>query len=231
MFPKFIDLKKLPDPIEEYVAWIDIMGTKSVFEKTDKSPTLYILKLHACAESVIKGTDFNYYPAVDGFFLTHKECNVLLVAVKNIFQQVAQGMINERNIEYRFMIRAGLSYGSVTHGKNINIDDPKLSDKLKKSLLFGKAVVAATEAEKGAPPFSINIDETSVDHFTPSLSNGLTRVNNHIIWFDIDFVDKDNFKKSIIEYYTWINKKPMWSNYDPEKMKKHLFEFLMMFDT
>lgn len=68
----YIDINKLPDASDEYVAWVDIMGTKNIFEKTDLSPTLYILKLMKCAVQTLSGkTGFKLYPVIDGFYITY----------------------------------------------------------------------------------------------------------------------------------------------------------------
>ncbi len=229
MTPPYINLDSLPNPIKQYVAWIDIMGTKSFYEKTNKSPMLYILKLHACAEAATKSKNgLRYYPAADGLFLTHNERTPLLEVVKEIFQEIALDVINTRKIEYRYMIRAGIVHGEINHGSDISLDQQQLplTNALRQSLVFGKALVDATEAEKGRPPFSATIHNSLFSNVPLSVSGPKYE---YYAWFDDGFNKKEEFKNAILEYYTWIGAHRDWVNaYDEVKMKQHLFDFLLM---
>jgi hypothetical protein len=230
--PPYISLKNLPNPIKQYVAWIDIMGTKSFYKKTSKSPMLYILKLHACAEAAIRTKNgLTYYPVADGLFLTHNERAPLLTAVKEIFQGIALDVINTHKVEYRYMIRAGLAFGEINHGSDITLEEEQLplNNELKRSLVFGKALVDATEAEKGQPPFSVTIYD-SISNSEPLSVSGLEY--EYYAWFNDGFDKKEEFKDAILEYYIWIKKHDYWVNgYDETKMKQHLFDFLIMLDS
>lgn len=222
----FININKLPDGQKEYVSWVDIMGTKNMFIKSDKCPTLYILKLHKAAEKILNNyndKNFTYYPVIDGFYLVSSDKNLLVDTLKKLFIKLSEEFISEKEQGYKFMIRAGLSYGEVIHGKNINISDDKLGikTKTKDMLLFGKPIVDATLAENGLPPFAIGIYEDSKTHFDDLAIDG--KIN----WFD-DFKQKEDLIDKVITYYAWHEQHKNWVEYPEDKKKQHLFDFIMM---
>ena len=225
----FISLGVLPALSTEFVIWVDVMGTKSVFKESNNSATLFILKLFKSTFLSLQNEELNsykLYPVMDGYFLTHDDPEKLIAIIKKIFIQIANEFIVEKKPGYKFMIRAGLARGTVMHGDAIS-DSAEISfiSPISKSLLFGKGVVDAVEAEKGAPPFSITIHEKSRKWF--EMLNIKTTKDGQLDWLNSAF-DSEKFKHSVNEYYQFRDEIPSWVDYPEEKKVKHLAAFLKM---
>jgi hypothetical protein len=225
----FINISDLPHPCREFIAWVDVMGIKNIFKKTHRSPMLYILKLHKCAH-LIKGSDVHckIYPVIDGFYMAHDDPEKLFSMLKEIFVLMANEFIYENKIGYRFMIRAGVAVGGITHGVDLpSIREMEIITSIKSLLLFGRGAVDAVEAEADGSPFSIIIHELSRGFVSKyiNISN-----NGEVIWFGRSF-DRVKFRDKVIEYYAWIENNPNWVDYPLEKRNKHLSEFKAMIDS
>ncbi len=64
----------------------------------------------------------------------------------------------------KFMMRAGLAYGPVLHGRDIPEEafaDPEQIRDTKSSVLLSPAMVLAYRAESKAPPFGIYVDDSA----------------------------------------------------------------------
>lgn len=135
----YIPVSEIPKPNQECVAWVDIMGTKNIFRRTDSSPTIYILKFHQYAKNIIEKTEkgIKQYPVIDGFYITHADAAYIVDIVTNIFILIKDEFI-KTEAGYQFLVRAGLSYGNVIHGDMI--DNNYIHPDIKDSILFGKAV-------------------------------------------------------------------------------------------
>lgn len=223
----YIETKNLPDPIQEYVAWVDIMGTKNIFKQTDKTPTSYILKLHTYAKNAAKDKVkiANIYPVIDGFFITHNSATELIEVIQYIFKGISDDLSKCRD-GYGFLVRAGIAYGNVIHGTMIDSKIANLDEHIKKSLLFGKAVVEAASAEREAPPFSIYVADESRQNFIDE--NIIITDSGLIIW--AKEADLNILQENVIKYFQHREMHPQWDEYPVEKMKQHKSKFLMMIE-
>lgn len=219
----YIPTCEIPQPNQEYVAWVDIMGTKNIFRRTDPSPTVYILKLHQYAKNIIEKSEqaIKQYPVIDGFYITHESASCIVDIVTNIFILIKDEFIKS-SAGYQFLVRAGLSYGSVIHGEMI--DQKYIHTDIKDSILFGKAVVDATIAESGSPPFSITVSEDSRNFF---INQNIHVTNEGLIrWFDS--FDTQSFIDSMNQFYQYRRDNPNWVEYSEERMTQHQQDFLRM---
>ena len=108
----------------------------------------------------------------------------------------------------------------------IDSKEVKLDEHIKKSLLFGKAVVEASNAEAKAPPFSIYVADESRQNF---VDENITITESGLInWANEQ--DLNNLQENVIKYFQHRKKYPQWDEYPIEKMKQHLFDFLMMIE-
>ena len=133
---------------------------------------------------------------------------------------LADVFISEKDIGHRFMIRAGLSYGPIIHGKNIPKECNNIitdnSDYMG-SLLLGMPVIRANQAEKKASPFGIFCDET-------------VRIQGKAFsyiwynWWGSDKEEKDcvlQLKNSVENYFDFYEKRYYRYNYSIENIKRH----------
>lgn len=223
----FIDIKDIPASSDEYVVWIDIMGTKNIFKKTDNSPALYILKLHKCAKIVLQRyPNCKVYPVMDGFYITHTEPQCLILLISDFFKKIANEFIKEKSCGYKFMIRAGMAAGNIIHGNNLpDTEQIEIISSIKSALLFGKAAIDACEAERNAPPFSITIHPESRSKYPNEKV-----VNGKISWFE-EYASRTELRDSVNEFYTWLGQNPGWVEYPNDKMQNHWAGFLNMINA
>jgi hypothetical protein len=230
---EYIDINSLnpiSDITQEWVSWVDIMGIKNIFKKSDRSPTVYILKLHNEINRVkkLKFNDIGYYPVMDGSFLTSNSLSRLINFMTEIFIRVANEFMIEKKLLYRFMIRGGLSYGSVLHGYSISdkivahLDQSDLN-----KLIFGEALCCACESENNTPPFMIKIHKNSINKFIKTNQDYLIIPNSNDIyvkWFNSNF-DISKLRDEIKSYFDWHNLNNHLVEYPDKKKQEHLKMF------
>ena len=69
----FFNSKKLPNPKREYVAFVDIMGTRAHMENNVTTTANYIFKLHAAILAAWRNEKYQnvfVYPVMDGAYIT-----------------------------------------------------------------------------------------------------------------------------------------------------------------
>lgn len=70
----FVTDGAMPLAHNEYVCWLDIMGTKSSMENSVNTCAIFMLKFHAAILEAIdkKKCNISTYPVMDGVYLTSK---------------------------------------------------------------------------------------------------------------------------------------------------------------
>ena len=196
-----IDSSKL-SPQQEYVCWIDIMGTKNTMSESFEKAVNFILRLHECVINAVKSQpNVNSYPLMDGVFITCPNKETICKIIDEVFTEIADHFISVNKNIYRFIIKGSLSYGFIAHGNSISntvcsgiIAD---NDEYKKSIMFGMPMIQAFTAEHTAPPFGIYIHESARQ---PKRIQG--RYYHWKIKQDKTFT-KDLLKQKIISYFNW----------------------------
>jgi len=219
----YFNASNLPRTKNEYVCWLDVMGTSSIMLKSLNTVANFICKLHIAALEV-KGhnqaySDLTLYPMLDGLHITSCKQNILINYLKEIFIKVATEFINETNPQHRFIIKAAVAYGPVIHGNSITTQvSPELGNSdYKKTLLFGMPIIQAYDSEKEAPPFGIFIHE-SARSFAPNEENVIPH-----IWFAwADQTMATNLKSKLLEQYDWYKKHSHTQRYQPDRIESHL---------
>ena len=167
----YFDASKLPESHDEYVAFVDIMGTRAHMLSSVSQTANFIFKLHrslfgmACEHSAL-----DIYPVMDGAYVTCPSGAAMEAALKELFFSLAKLYIGEDHPAHRFIPRAGLSYGQIIKGADIPADAwgpddnasraAKLADYQAK-LLLGKAMIEAYAAESEACPFGVHVNENA----------------------------------------------------------------------
>lgn len=155
----------IPPAHNEYVCWLDIMGTKTKMENSVKTCSIFIFKLHAAVlEAIEKGCSIKTYPVMDGVYFTSKHKEDMEKALAYIFSTLGKVFLSENNFEHQFLVKASVAYGPIIHGSDINND---INDQLannetyKQSLLLGLPMIQAYGGESKAPPFGVFIHESA----------------------------------------------------------------------
>lgn len=106
---------------KEYVAWVDVVGTRSAMTRSVMASATYIFKLHTAALlSSSEASGVALYPVMDGFYVTCNEQGTILKYLKNVCTMIAATFISESENHHRFLIRGAMSYGAVYHGRGIS---------------------------------------------------------------------------------------------------------------
>ena len=198
MIENYIKVDDVPRK-NEYVCWLDLMGTKSLMKRSPTTCTINICQLHVCLSS-FKSENVRLYPVMDGAFITTKSKTDLKNFLRNVFSSMSNDFIEGKNHLYQSIIRASIAFGPLIHG--IDIESDKISKEYKNSLLFGLPMTQAYSSENKAPPFGIYIDKSARTFATPDEKPFTTR---WYIWFDPKY-DSGRLIKAINKFYDWAEK-------------------------
>ena len=161
----FVKDSAIPKAQNEYVCWIDIMGTKGKMENSVNTCAIFIFKFHAAVlEAIHKGCQIKVYPVMDGVYLTSTSIDDLQKALFHVFSALTDLFSSETNFHHKFLIKASIAYGPVIHGDDV--DDSvnqefSSATNYKKSLLLGLPMIQAIMGEQKAPPFGVFVHESA----------------------------------------------------------------------
>lgn len=217
----FFDSSHLPTPSNEYVAWIDVMGTQSTMSRSISASANFISKFHiACLQA--PKTTLTIYPVMDGIYAAGQNQSEILEFLRSIFTQVSNEFCLTPKEHHKFMIRGGLSYGPTYHGKSFGKStSPILTQNQghRDALLMGMAVIQAYLSESSAPPFGLFIHE-SARAFSPEGQLPIphsywkwVNSNNQTVWTAI--------KAQLPAYLKWCSENSYLLGYPIEAIMKH----------
>lgn len=217
----YFNASKLPKPINSYVAWIDVMGIRAIMSRSIQITANFVFKLHSAALEVLPATNsLTLYPVMDGIFVVSKRQEEILVFLGDLMKKIAYTFV-EQEIQHRFLVKAALAYGPVTHGREIT---PEANQKLggneeyKNSLLIGMPMIQAYQSESKAPPFGIFIHE-SARAFSPSDETPIP----HVWWRWLNRSDslRDELRNELESYFKWCEDHPLQIEYAVDRIKIH----------
>lgn len=164
----YFNNRKLPSPKKEYVAFIDLMGTKNRMLRSVSDTSNFIFKLHAAIVSSWRKTAYHgvfVYPIMDGVYITSVNKENMEKLLGKIYLDLSGIFIDEENIFYKFIPRCGLAYGEVIHGHNVPFEASKVFELdlgYKNNILLGQAMINAYESEREAAPFGVHLHESAI---------------------------------------------------------------------
>lgn len=186
---------------QEYICWIDIMGTKNTMTESFQKAANFLLKFHCCVLEVLKDEpNVTYYPMMDGIFITSKKHNTIRRVINKIFTSVANIFLSEDQNFHRFLIKGAIAFGYIAHGNSITANVcPSLADKdnYKRSIMFGLPMIQAFKSEHIAPPFGVYIHESARK---PQLLQG-----RYYNWTFLPKTDKKKLFECILSYFDWCS--------------------------
>jgi hypothetical protein len=207
--------KELPDTQNEYVCWIDIMGTKNIMTDSLQTASNFIFKFHT-AVMECKNPDARYYPLMDGVFITTKSKTTMESIVSTVFQKIAVEFISETKNKHRFLIKGTISYGPIIHGEDVSKDACEglaREDEYRKSILMGIPMIQAYLVERNAPPFGIFIHESARTFHEPKR----TRLSGKYYHWTKDKDLRRNLLSSINDYFSWTENYSVSLNLEKSK--------------
>ncbi len=152
----------LPNASWAYVAWIDVMGTANTLQLRSISvASNFIMKLQIAALDANNALQNNLalYPMIDGVYCVSEDQTSMFTFIANLYANLAQHFQLASQQGYRFLIRGGISYGSVMHGKD-TVGGSAILDAApehRSRMLIGAPLAEAYDAERTAPPFGMAI--------------------------------------------------------------------------
>lgn len=154
-----------PEMKNEYVLWVDIMGTKNNMSQSVRTSSIFICKLHVAILNAKKNiNDIHVYPMMDGAYVTSQNENDMKSFIKKLFNALSDTLIAEKNDFHKFLVKGSLAYGPVLHGHSIQNTCSILFEKNRAyvdNILLGLPMIQACKGEKNAPPFGIYCDESA----------------------------------------------------------------------
>jgi len=219
--PLFFNSQSLPPAGNEYVAWVDIMGTQAAMSRSIDISANFIFKLHVAALQA-PHANVEIYPVMDGFYASSQNQQDMLEFLRNIFQSVADEFNQERNPLHRFIIRGGLAFGPVIHGRAIG---PQASTVLNAnpgygdSILLGMPMIQAHSSESIAPPFGVAVHE-SARAFSSAGAHPI-----HFMWWKWHNQTNNAIWQQLTvdlnAHFNWCSSQSMAINYNLDRIKTH----------
>lgn len=228
------------EPSNEYVCWLDIMGTKNKMLTSVKQSSIFIFKFHvAILEAIqalepIRATKIIAYPVMDGVYLTSPEKDIILDVISKIFFSMAHQFTNANIFYHLYMIKGAIAYGPIYHGRNIANDASYIFENstnavnYKQSILLGMPMVLACQGEKDAPPFGLFVDESARNSPCPIPFKWYRWDSNYAISSSFAGI-KNAFIEKVDKYYDCCTKCSASINYPLEKIQEHKALFNMYF--
>ena len=219
--PLYFNERHLPEASPEYVVWVDVMGIQAIMSRSLAISANFIFKLHTAALEARNADAITVYPIMDGFYATSPNQRNILDFLRNVFHSVADEVSNQAVIRHRFIIRSGLAFGPVIHGRRVSEQASRImhnNDVYRDSLLLGLPMVQANASERLAPPFGIFVHE-SARSFAPPDEAPLRVVwrrwgsRNNPVWCQMD--------AKLTEYYDWCAARAGAIEYDQERIESH----------
>jgi len=159
------DKKMLPKPQGEYVLWCDGMGTSQELHRNLNRATELVFKIHMAFSAATKIVgDVDIYPVMDGMYITSPNRNIIENIIKEAFKLLAKDFTYAHGTKNMFMVRGGIAFGPVIHGKHIPQEafgTYEIDQAVKNAILLSPAMVPANRVESLAPPFGIYVDDSA----------------------------------------------------------------------
>lgn len=225
MAKPFFNADHMPDTENQYVLWIDIMGTKSSMSNGVKASSIFICKLHvAILESKI--ADLNIYPVMDGAYVTSNSPDVMNQFILNVFKRLMELFVSEDD-RYKFIVKGALAYGPIIHGKNINENCSSIfrnNRQYLNSIMFGLPMIQAAKSETLAAPFGIYCDE-SVRQASEMFCHRWYK------WYLQEHgLDITELKNALKQYFEYAEKHSYEIDYSKDRIKEHKEMCFQYFD-
>lgn len=213
----YFNATRMPNAQNEYVLWIDIMGTKSNMSNGVMTSSIYISKLHvAILQSKTAG--LNIYPVMDGAYVTSSSEEEINAFIINVFEQLMALFVETEDNRYKFIVKGALAYGPVIHGRDIGEGCNTIfrdNRAYMNSILYGQPMIQAAKSEVLAAPFGIYCDET-VRQVSETFCHRWHK------WYLLDHdLDVEPLREALKNYFSYAEKHSYENDYPKDRIKEH----------
>lgn len=226
----YFNCEELGNAEAAFVLWMDCMGTNCFMKRSIKTAANFIFKFQSCVANVCNGQKgVHIYPVMDGVYITHKSCTVILLIARSIMKEMSMQFVEEKNVQFRYFVRGAIAYGDVYHGKSLplsaftNKKDKEEKVKVKKeAILLGTPVIQAYQTESLAPPLGIAIHSSC--RLSPE--RDLRMFHEWYLWnadnqTNEPLVSIDRIEIAAKEYFDLYRNQTTYSGYDKDKIDNH----------
>lgn len=226
----FFNERELPKPRNEYVAFVDIMGTRTHMMRSVKETANFIFKLHSAIISAWREKPYKnvfIYPVMDGAYITSTNKEDMVNILQRVYRSLSKLFLDEPNPSFLYLVRGAVAYGEVVHGHNVPYSASKAFEfclGYKDYILLGSAMISAYEKEGDAAPFGIYLDESAIKG-TRGKNGGA--FPEEWKWFKDETlkIDKElptRLSVKIIDYLESMKDSNHPLHYEEEKIQKHI---------
>lgn len=233
VFMPYVKDSAFPKMKNEYVCWIDIMGTKRKMEHSVNTCGIFMLKFHAAIleavqeKGLTKDRAIETYPVMDGVYITSKTRKDLEIALVHIFSELGRLFNSTTDFHHQFLVKAAIAYGPVIHGEDIgDVVNRAIANNpsYKNSLLIGLPMIQAITGEQNAPPFGVFIHE-SARTFHPDNEDAFSfkwwkwYLHNTSDWTSDE---TENLHTKITQYFNNRRNQSIFLEYPIDRVDAHL---------
>jgi hypothetical protein len=211
----------MPTATNEFVAWVDVMGTKSSMSRSIAETANFIFKLHIAAIGAA-AAGLRLYPVMDGVYATAADQATMLTFLRRLFHALAVEFNQTTEPFHRFIVRGGLAFGPVIHGSGVQ---PAASGVLaaaarhRDAILLGMPMVQAHTSEADAPPFGVYVHESA--RVFPPVRSRLR--SPWWVWRDTATApDWTALMANLPAHFQWCQERALPLLYPVDRIKVHL---------
>ena len=219
----------------EYVLWIDSMGTSERMSVSIQQSANFLLKLHQAIQKASEGkNELRVYPIMDAAYVTSKTKKEIVDFINSLFTILALEFVQQEDPEHQFLVRGGLSYGPIYHAQDLipwmtKDTNGDVNTDYWGKILMGSPIIQAHSSEEKAPPMGIFVHETA-RAFSPGnepplscvwdvwqvsqlLKESDLNIEGHELWFELN--------KSLILYFDWCKQHSLRIGYSEDAIERH----------
>jgi hypothetical protein len=220
----YFDTKELPNANMRYVAWLDLMGSKSAMQRSLHISANNIGRLHLAILMHRKKPRLTVSPFMDGAYVRTENKSSMTEFLNHTFEELAHDFVTADCHEHRYLPRCGLSFGPIIEGADFRTKLSKIlgaysNSDYRQGILFGYPMVDAFSTEHDAPPFGIAIHSSAREF---SAGNAMPFSGVWWRWFDQHRPEYlDEFKKTLFDYFDWMQTRCYQLLYPKDRIKVH----------
>ena len=159
------DASHLPVPPQQFVLWLDVMGSGKTMARNLLRSANFVFKLHVAALEAKGGNGPRLYPMNDGLYAVAEKYEALVAFAAETFERLSLDLsASGGKAEHLFLCKGAIAFGHVLEGVQVPAKSSKTlseNEAHRNSVLLGGCVSWAYRAEEHAPPFGIYLHESA----------------------------------------------------------------------
>lgn len=222
----YLNSNKIPYLVPRYVAWLDVMGSRSTMQRSLHASINNVGRLHVAILMHRKQPGLTVSPFMDGAYIRTRAKPSMLDFLHFTFEELAHDFVTQATHEQRFLSRCGLSFGNVLEGTEIPtsvnfIIGAKSNTDYRSGVIFGYPMVEAFQSEASAPPFGIAIHASA-----RSFSRENSKPLSGFWWKWFHYRNSppeyfDEFKATLLDYFKWCERHTHTLMYAKDRIHAH----------